>query len=92
MLYRHENKQQQGEVGDRGVLQGDQADPPADGLHRHERERGQVADMDRAFSRLVGIVRSAVWMDLDIVETLRLHGIASPKHGGAPPQLWNKTT
>ena len=24
---------------------------------------------------LVGIVRSAVWMDLDIVETLRLYGM-----------------
>ena len=51
-----------------------------------------LSGWDKAFSRLVGIVRSAVWMDLDIVETLRLHGIASPKHGGAPPQLWNKTT
>ena len=29
----------------------------------------------KAFSRLVGIVRSAVWMDLDIVETLRLYGM-----------------
>ena len=32
------------------------------------------------FSHLVGIVRSAVWMDLDIVETLRLYGMASPPH------------
>ncbi len=29
----------------------------------------------KAFSRLVGIVRSAVWMDLDIEETLRLYGM-----------------
>ena len=27
---------------------------------------------NKAFSRLAGIVRFAVWMDLDIVETLRL--------------------
>ena len=31
----------------------------------------------KAFSRLVGIVRSAVWMDLDIVETLRLGLLAA---------------
>ena len=37
---------------------------------------------DKAFSRLVGIVRSAVWMDLDIVETLRLYGMASPPLDG----------
>ena len=30
---------------------------------------------NKAFSRLAGIVRSAVWMDLDIVETLRLYGM-----------------
>lgn len=27
----------------------------------------------KAFSRPIGIVRSTVWMDLDIVETLRLY-------------------
>ena len=38
----------------------------------------------KAFSRLVGIVRSAVRMDLDIVETLRLYGMASPPHRPRP--------
>ena len=38
----------------------------------------------KAFSRLVGIVRSAVWMDLDIVETLRLYGMASPPRRPRP--------
>ena len=38
----------------------------------------------KAFSRLVGIVRSAVWMDLNIVETLRLYGMASPPHRPRP--------
>ena len=38
----------------------------------------------KAFSRLVGIVRSAVWMDQDIVETLRLYGMASPPHRPQP--------
>ena len=31
---------------------------------------------NKAFSRLIGIVRSAVRMDLDIVEALRLYGMA----------------
>ena len=40
---------------------------------------------NKAFSRLVGIVRSAVWMDLDIVETLRLYGmIVSKSKRGFP--------
>ena len=39
-----------------------------------------LSGWDKAFSRLAGIVRSAVWMDLDIVETLRLYGMASPPH------------
>ena len=43
-----------------------------------------LSGWDKAFSRLVGIVRSAVWMDLDIVETLRLHGMASPPHRPRP--------
>ncbi len=34
-----------------------------------------LSGWDKAFSRLVGIMRSAVWMDLDIVETLRLYGM-----------------
>ena len=34
-----------------------------------------LSGRNKAFSRLVGIVRSAVWMDLDIVETLRLYGM-----------------
>ena len=38
----------------------------------------------KAFSRLVGIVRSAVWMDLDIIDTLRLYGMASPPHRPQP--------
>ena len=37
----------------------------------------------KAFSRLVGIVRSTVWMDLDIVETLRLYGMVV----SCPPSL-----
>ena len=37
----------------------------------------------KAFSRLVGIVRSAVWMDLDILETLRLYGMVV----SCPPSL-----
>ena len=32
-----------------------------------------LSGWDKAFSRLAGIVRSAAWMDLDIVETLRLY-------------------
>ena len=36
-----------------------------------------LSGWNKAFSRLGGIVRSAVWMDLDIVETLRLYGMAS---------------
>ena len=40
-----------------------------------------LSGWDKAFSRLVGIVRSAVWMDLDIVETLRL-----------PAPLWDGIT
>lgn len=43
-----------------------------------------LSGWDKAFSRLVGIVRSAVWMDLDIVETLRLYGMASPPHRPRP--------
>ena len=43
-----------------------------------------LSKWNKAFSRLVGIVRSAVWMDLDIVETLRLYGMASPPHRPQP--------
>ena len=43
-----------------------------------------LSGWDKAFSRLVGIVRSAVWMDLDIVETLRLYGMASPPRRPRP--------
>ena len=43
-----------------------------------------LSGWNKAFSRLVGIVRSAVWMDLDIVETLRLYGMASPPHRPRP--------
>ena len=43
-----------------------------------------LSGWNKAFSRLVGIVRSAVWMDLDIVETLRLSGMASPPHRPRP--------
>ena len=43
-----------------------------------------LSGWNKAFSRLVGIVRSAVWMDLDIVETLRLYGTASPPHRPRP--------
>ena len=43
-----------------------------------------LSEWNKAFSRLVGIVRSAVWMDLDIVETLRLYGMASPPHRPRP--------
>ena len=43
-----------------------------------------LSGWNKAFSRLVGIVRSAVWMDLDIVETLRLYGMASPPHRPQP--------
>ena len=43
-----------------------------------------LSGWSKAFSRLVGIVRSAVWMDLDIVETLRLYGMASPPHRPQP--------
>ena len=43
-----------------------------------------LSKWNKAFSRLVGIVRSAVWMDLDIVETLRLYGMASPPHRPRP--------
>ena len=42
------------------------------------------ADSRASLPRLVGIVRSAVWMDLDIVETLRLYGMASPPHRPRP--------
>ena len=38
----------------------------------------------KAFSRLVGLVRSAVWMNIDIVETLRIYGMASPPHRPRP--------
>lgn len=31
---------------------------------------------NKAFSRLVGIVHAAVWMDIDIVELLRPYGMA----------------
>ena len=43
-----------------------------------------LSGWDKAFSRLVGIVRSAVWMDLDIVETLHLYGMASPPRRPRP--------
>ena len=43
-----------------------------------------LSGWNKAFSRLVGIVRSAVWMDLDIVETLRRYGMASPPHRPRP--------
>ena len=43
-----------------------------------------LSGWDKAFSRLAGIVRSAVWMDLDIVETLRLYGMASPPRRPRP--------
>lgn len=43
-----------------------------------------LSGWNKAFSRLVGIVRSAVWMGLDIVETLRLYGMASPPHRPRP--------
>lgn len=43
-----------------------------------------LSGWNKAFSRLAGIVRSAVWMDLDIVETLRLYGTASPPHRPQP--------
>lgn len=43
-----------------------------------------LSGWDKAFSRLVGIVRSATWMDLDIVETLRLYGTASPPRRPRP--------
>ena len=43
-----------------------------------------LSGWNKAFSRLVGIVRSAVWMDLDIVGTLRLYGMASPPHRPQP--------
>ena len=43
-----------------------------------------LSGWNKAFSRLVGIVRSAVWMDLDIAETLRLYGMASPPHRPRP--------
>lgn len=43
-----------------------------------------LSGWNKAFSRLVGIVRSTVWMDLDIVETLRLHGMASPPRRPRP--------
>ena len=43
-----------------------------------------LSGWNKTFSRLVGIVRSAVWMDLDIVETLRLYGMASPPHRPRP--------
>ena len=43
-----------------------------------------LSGWNKAFSRLVGIVRSAVWMDLDIVETLRTYGMASPPHRPRP--------
>ena len=43
-----------------------------------------LSGWNKAFSRLVGIVRSAVWMDLDIVETLRIYGMASPPHRPRP--------
>lgn len=43
-----------------------------------------LSGWNKAFSRLVGIVRSAVWMNLDIVETLRLYGMASPPHRPRP--------
>ena len=49
------------------------------GLWAGERVRAS-ADADG----LVGIVRSVVWMDLDIVETLRLYGMASPPHRPRP--------
>ena len=43
-----------------------------------------LSGWDKAFSRLAGIVRSAVWMDVDIVETLRLYGTASPPRRPRP--------
>lgn len=43
-----------------------------------------LSGWNKAFSRLVGIVRSAVWMDLDIVEALRRYGTASPPHRPRP--------
>jgi hypothetical protein len=43
-----------------------------------------LSGWNKAFSRLVGIVRSAVWMDLDIVETLRIYVMASPPHRPRP--------
>ena len=43
-----------------------------------------LSGWNKAFSRLVGIVRSAVWMDLGFVETLRIYGMASPPHRPRP--------
>lgn len=43
-----------------------------------------LSGWNKAFSRLVGIVRSAVWMDLNIVETLRIYGMASLPHRPRP--------
>lgn len=43
-----------------------------------------LSGWNKVFPRIVGIVRSAVWMDLDIVENLRLYGMALPPHRPRP--------
>ena len=83
-------------MGDRGLLQGAQADAPADGLHRDERERGQVADMDGA-SRAppAALPQVPLRMGQGVLAARRhsaLCGVDGPGHRGDPAPLWDGIT
>ena len=48
-------------LGNRGVFQGDQADASAGRLPRHQRERDQMADVDRIVAYL--LLRLTAWLN-----------------------------
>ena len=83
-------------MGDRGLLQGAQADAPADGLHRDERERGQVADMDRSpYAPPAALPQVPLRMGQGVLAPRRdraLGGVDGPGHRGNPAPLWDGIT
>ena len=81
---------------DRGLLQGAQADAPADGLHRDERERGQVADMDGSpHSPTAALPQVPLRMGQGVLAPRRNRAfcrVDGSGHRGNPAPLWDGIT
>lgn len=86
----------EGEMGDQGVLQGTQADAPADGLYRDERESGQEADMDgAAHPHPASLPQVPLRVEQGFLaprRDLALGGVDGPGHCGDPAPLWDGIT